>query len=58
MLIMLMIQKRYGVVQFDAFGHVISIEEKPRFPKSNYAVPGIYFYDNTVVEIAKKLAKS
>lgn len=50
--------ERYGVVQFDAFGNAISIEEKPRFPKSNYAVPGIYFYDNTVIQIAKNLKPS
>ena len=50
--------KRYGVVEFDANGMVISIEEKPERPKSKYAVPGIYFYDNDVVSIAKNLRPS
>ncbi|WP_026709787.1 glucose-1-phosphate thymidylyltransferase RfbA [Flavobacterium filum] len=50
--------ERYGVVDFDADGKVISIEEKPNQPKSNYAVPGIYFYDNSVLEIAANIKPS
>lgn len=50
--------ERYGVVDFDANGNVLSIEEKPLNPKSNYAVPGIYFYDNDVVQIAASIQPS
>jgi glucose-1-phosphate thymidylyltransferase len=50
--------ERYGVVDFDASGKVIGIEEKPQKPKSNYVVPGLYFYDNNVIEIAKRIKPS
>ena len=50
--------ERYGVVDFDLNGKVLSIEEKPEKPKSNYAVPGIYFYDNSVIEIAANIEPS
>ena len=49
---------RYGVVEFDGFGTALSLEEKPERPRSNYAVPGIYFYDDDVVDIADELAPS
>lgn len=48
----------YGVVEFDSTGRAVSIEEKPKLPKSNYVVPGLYFYDNKVASIAKKLRPS
>jgi len=50
--------ERYGVIEFDPAGNALSLEEKPRKPKSNYAVPGIYFYDNRVVQFAQSLKPS
>ena len=50
--------ERYGVVEFDEECNVVSLDEKPRVPKSNYAVPGLYFYDNNVIQIAKEIKPS
>ena len=50
--------ERYGVVEFDQNNKAITIEEKPQHPKSNYAVPGLYFYDNSVIEVAKNIQPS
>ena len=50
--------ERYGVVSFDAAGHALTLEEKPKEPKSNYAVTGLYFYDSDIVEIARKIRPS
>tara|TARA_B100000700_G_scaffold320170_1_gene416932 strand:+ start:1282 stop:2139 length:858 start_codon:yes stop_codon:yes gene_type:complete len=50
--------ERYGVVEFDDDFHVLSLEEKPKNPRSNYAVPGLYYYDNSVIEVAKNIKPS
>ena len=50
--------ERYGVVEFDKNGHVVSIEEKPKFPKSNFVVPGLYFYNSSVVDVAREIVPS
>ena len=50
--------ERYGVVEFDENNKAISLEEKPLLPKSNYAIPGLYFYDNSVIDVAKKIKPS
>jgi glucose-1-phosphate thymidylyltransferase len=50
--------ERYGVVEFDRNGSVVSIEEKPKFPKSNFVVPGLYFYNSSVVDVAREVAPS
>ena len=50
--------ERFGIVEFDKDGKVLSVEEKPQHPKSNYAIPGLYFYDNQVIDIARKLTPS
>ncbi|WP_372807024.1 glucose-1-phosphate thymidylyltransferase RfbA [Pontiella sp.] len=50
--------ERYGIVEFDAEGRALSLEEKPKKPKSNFAIPGLYFYDNRVVEVAKNMQPS